>query len=329
MSCCGLMNLGNTCYMNSIIQILSHTQPFTKYIFSINVNSTKKENNLLIKFICLLKELKEQINGGSISPQLFLMELHNYASEHNLENFTGYDQNDASEFLIILIDYIYKTIERKVVINIKGKPINKKDNLTNMCFNNLKKMYSEHYSEILNIFYGYSITNIISGDKIVSSSPQSYFMLNLPIPTIKSKVNIKDCLNLYLEEEKIDYSHENESKLCIKQTLFYNFPDVLIISLNRFNYRNVKNHKIVNFPLENLDLNSYVNGYNSKNDYVYDLYGICNHSGSCLGGHYTSIIKTSKDKWCNFNDRLVSEITINVNDFYSKAYVLFYIKKKQ
>ena len=90
-----------------------------------------------------------------------------------------------------------------------------------------------------------------------------------------------------------------------------------------------KNHKIIYFPFENLDLNSYVKGYNSKNEFVYDLYAICNHSGSCLGGHYTSMIKVDKNSWLNFNDRMVSQITNNLNDFYSKAYVLFYIKKKQ
>lgn len=327
MSYCGLMNLGNTCYMNSILQILAHIPNFTNYFRSLDVNSINKDKKLLIELIYVLKDLNEQ--KESFSPDNFLIELQNYSKEKGLINFTGYDQNDASEFLLILLDYVYKTLERKVIININGEVKNEKDNLTKLCFADLRNMYSDHYSEILNVCFGYSFTEIFHNETKLTCTPQSYCMLNLPIPNVKSNITIIDCLNLYLEEEKIEYFHDNQSKECVKRTNFYNFPNVLIITFNRFTYQIRKNHKIIYFPFENLDLNSYVKGYNSKNEFVYDLYAICNHSGSCMGGHYTSMIKLDKNNWFNFNDRMVSQITNNLNDFYSKAYVLFYIKKKQ
>ena len=126
------MNLGNTCYMNSIVQVLAHIPNFSNYFRSLDINLINKENKLLLELIYLLKDLNEK--NESFSPDNFLIELQNYSKEKDLINFTGFDQNDASEFLLILIDYVYKTLERKVIINIKGDVVNEKDNLSRICF---------------------------------------------------------------------------------------------------------------------------------------------------------------------------------------------------
>ena len=88
--------------------------------------------------------------------------------------------------------------------------------------------------------------------------------------------------------------------------------------------KNNKNQKIVDFSIENLDLSKYVIGY-KKHGYVYDLYGICNHSGSVHGGHYTAYVKNANDKWYCFNDTTVTEIneTLLIS---SKAYCYCYRK---
>ena len=46
---------------------------------------------------------------------------------------------------------------------------------------------------------------------------------------------------------------------------------------------------------------------------IYDLYGIINHSGGVQGGHYTSFVKMSNDKWYHFNDTLVQKVN-NINE---------------
>ena len=80
------------------------------------------------------------------------------------------------------------------------------------------------------------------------------------------------------------------------------------------------------FSLENLNLSKYIIGY-KKESYIYDLYGICNHSGNAYGGHYTSFIKNANGKWYHFNDTSVTEIA-NLQELITpKAYCLFYRKK--
>ena len=83
---------------------------------------------------------------------------------------------------------------------------------------------------------------------------------------------------------------------------------------------------MVDFPLENLDLSKYVIGY-EKNSYVYDLYSVCNHSGSGMGGHYTSFVKNANGKWYHYNDTSVSEVGMEQQIKTVKAYCFFYRKR--
>ena len=85
----------------------------------------------------------------------------------------------------------------------------------------------------------------------------------------------------------------------------------------------MKLQNLVTFPLDNLDLSKYVIGY-KKNSYIYELYGVCNHSGGTLGGHYTANILV-KDKWFLFNDTNVSKIKFDGSNNTS-GYCLFYRK---
>ena len=113
---------------------------------------------------------------------------------------------------------------------------------------------------------------------------------------------------------------ENVNK-CIK---FWSLPNILIVDFKRFNNVNKKLNNIIKTPLLGLDLSSYVIGYN-KDKYIYELFGICNHSGECLGGHYTAYVKNSNQKWYQYNDTNVTEISES-QLITSKGYCYFYRK---
>ena len=121
-------------------------------------------------------------------------------------------------------------------------------------------------------------------------------------------------------------SETNEIINIRKKIQFWSMPNILAIDLKRFNNNFQKNQILVNFPLNDLDLSSYVIGYKKEN-YKYELYGVCNHSGSVMGGHYTSYVKNADGIWYHFNDTSVSKVEINETIISSKAYVLFYRKK--
>ena len=99
----------------------------------------------------------------------------------------------------------------------------------------------------------------------------------------------------------------------------------MVIDFKRFNQKGVKNQSLITFPLENLNLSKYVIGY-KKDSYKYDLYGVANHTGGTMGGHYFAYVKNANGKWYTFNDTSVSIINHTDNIISPKAYCLFYRK---
>jgi len=314
----GLANMGNTCYLNSCMQILSHTYPLneflkTDYIHKIN----KTPDSILLIEWHKLKNLMWRQNC-TIAPNGFLSAIRHISTIKGRDLFSGFDQNDVSEFLLFMIDCFHNSLKREVNIQITGTPNNYTDILAIKSYTMMQEMYKSEYSEMIDLFFGISITQIqsIKTREILSCRPEMFCVLSLPIPLDKNNLSLFDCLDEYCKIERLEkenaYLNEvtNEKEDVDKGTLFFNLPHILIIDIKRYNFNGKKLNNYIDIPLEDVNFSKYVNGYN-KDSYVYDLYGICNHSGGTLGGHYTSYVKIKNGKWYEFNDTIVKEIDVN------------------
>jgi len=331
----GLANLGNTCFINSCMQILSHTYELNYFLEQEtykNKLNQKIDSLLLIEWDNLRKIMWS--SNCVVSPGKFIKTVQKVAQHKGLELFTGYSQNDLPEFLLFLIDCFHTSLSREIKMSISGNPENETDKMAVQCFEMIKNMYSREYSEFWNLFYAVhvsEISNLESGDKI-KTTPEPYFMIDLPIPENNKNPSLIDCFNHYVEGEILSgenawYDEDKKNKIDIRKKIqFWSFPNILVIDLKRFNGNFKKNQILVTFPIDNLDLSEYVIGY-KKETYKYELYGVCNHSGNVMGGHYTAYVKNANGKWYHFNDTSVTEIGLIETIISPKAYVLFYKKK--
>ena len=331
----GLCNLGNTCYINSCMQILSQCYELNEVISMLEQNISS-ENGLVLKE---WKSLKDMLwsNNCIISPNRFINAIQKVAAIKKRDLFTGYAQNDLPEFLIFIFDCFHEALERKVVISVDGKTENDLDELAKTCYEMIKASYSNSYSEIIDLFFGISVSLIITNDnsnKILSIKPEPFSTINLPLPPCNinsnSKCSIYDCFDLYTNYEFLEGSNAwfnektNMKQDVVKTIKFWSLPNILIVDFKKFTNLNRKLNTCVHTPLIGLDLSKYVIGYN-RETYIYELFGICNHNGESQGGHYSAYIKNSNQKWYHFNDTNVNEISES-HLISSKGYCYFYRK---
>uniref|UniRef100_A0AAQ5ZV07 USP domain-containing protein n=1 Tax=Amphiprion ocellaris TaxID=80972 RepID=A0AAQ5ZV07_AMPOC len=106
----GLVNLGNTCYMNSIIQTLFMATDFRRHVLSLNLNGS----NTLMKKLQLLFAFLAHTQRAAYAPRNFLE-----ASRPPWFNMGS--QQDCSEYLRFLLDRLHEE-EKTLQVLESAKP---------------------------------------------------------------------------------------------------------------------------------------------------------------------------------------------------------------
>ena len=328
---CGITNMGNTCFMNSIIQCINSNRDLALYFIN---NEHKKipdkemlENDLVEEWNLVSKGLYER--NAVITPESFHKCIQQLSVKKGNSYFTGYDQNDSQEFLQFLLENLHIGLSREVNMNINGNPKNNLDKMAIKALTNWKQFFKDDYSVIIDLYYGQLYSKITTNEDstFISEAFDPISNISLEIPD-KENVTIYDCFDKFTKEESIDFKDSNvinDTKQYQKSLSVWRFPDYLVIFFKRFTNTGQKINKIIDFPINDLNLNKYCVGY-EKEECVYDLYAVSNHGGNSMGGHYWAYCKNEDDNWYKFNDKYVT--TLDESNIVSdNAYCLFYKKK--
>lgn len=327
----GLVNLGNTCFFNSIIQCLSNTLKLTDYFLSNKhteedpeqLNRRKPEFFFLKSYVNLLNHMWD--NNQPIKPKSLFENLSKF-----IKKYSNLEQQDSHECLLYLLDYLHKSLSYEIDVDIQGEVKTSSDALMKKSLESWKTFYETQYSYIIETFNGLVINQISCKNCPYKDNVfEPYNCLSIDITS--ESTNLQTCLSKYFSQHTIDQwkcSDCNNMTSCQIIQQLWSVPNYLIINLKRFDNTGKKIHTHINFPIDELNITSHISSQKQDpNNYIYTLYAVNYHSGNAQGGHYWSSCKNLDNNWYLFNDGNVSRIHKTDELITKDAYILFYYRK--
>lgn len=316
----GLYNLGQTCCLNSLLQVFLMNIHFTRILRRITVPSSpaKRMSNVPYQMLLLL----EKMQCGKCKA-VYPKDLAYCLSKHRVELFVQYD---AAQLFLTLWNLLKKQMKKPELV------------------------------EELSDLYTICIQEHLACQKCSFEIKSNSTMLTLPVPVLDANSHklrtLEDCLQYFFRPEELTGQNKCFCQQCGRKTPFLqsmklvHLPQTLTLHLKRFCFeRSSHSHKLghsLPFPQE-LDFREVLTENQCQADdsekaaWQYELFAVVAHSGSTSFGHYCAYIRSLTEcKWYCFNDSHVCQVSwddvkctygrSNLN-WRETAYLLFYMKK--
>ncbi|KAL4467923.1 hypothetical protein ABPG72_022837 [Tetrahymena utriculariae] len=375
----GLTNFGNTCFINSVLQVVTYTPPLANYFTQkkhsivCQVNSQKRKqlansslfsntprnstftNQSSFCLMCFLENHMRKCFTATVNiihPVVIVNNMHRLISDFKIGK-----QEDPLTFFTIIVSQIKKEpfqinenegeegdkqeekisnlqiqAEKVLELNTKKQNEQQDDKDDDSDISQSRKEEEKQYIDALNQKNADLFNNMFTGAiqynvtcyscKTEQIQYEIYYTL---VQDIKGMNSLDDCLSAKFAEKEVVCKQCKYPK-AIRTANIYNFPNVMVIKINRF-YEIMKIQKNIDFKTElNLQEYSLSKQYSPTTNYI--LYAMITHQGSVAwGGHYYSYIKDSSENWFCMNDSSVKQVSLNEikNE---PPYLLFYIKQE-
>lgn len=313
----GLWNLGQSCFMNVILQALLH-DPILHAHFLGNGHQTQ-ECTITDCVGCSVAEAFTEFNTTE-KPESFVILNLLAATWRGSDALAGYRQQDAHEFYQFLVDKLHSSDDDHV------------DDYECPCF-------------FHKTFHG-KLRSTVTCDKCANvtqtEDPMVDLSLDVQVQAKKramgsgigpsSTATLKGCLDSFTSPEHLMADAYNcdqcgTPQKATKQLQIKKLPAILCLQLKRYEHTFAVSEKVegrIDFPLS-LNMLPYTTNPDVRIDrskYVYDLSTAVVHKGKLDAGHYYAYCRQG-DQWVLFNDDRVT-VASEAEVLNADAYLLFY-----
>nr|XP_048282936.1 ubiquitin carboxyl-terminal hydrolase 29-like [Myodes glareolus] len=231
----GFPNLGNTCYMNSILQSVFGIPTFAKDLLTQGIPWEKVSCDDLIKPLSQLLVLKD-IRDVEIKGQLLINVKKSISTV--ADTFLGDEQNDAHEFLSQCLDQLKLNVEK-----LNAMCCTERENEVDDFFPPTyagpasTKMFVCPVSANFEIELDSSIVCEACGEATLNTEVSNYLSVDLHQGTKEHPLSIQKSLDLFFTPEKIERNCEKcKNKNSVLRYTLRRLPRVLILHLKRYHF---------------------------------------------------------------------------------------------
>lgn len=294
----GLINVGNSCFINTVLQCLLFTSPLINLIEMKKDYLIKEDSkfNALRSFFKLFTDYQK--SKYPLEPTYFT----NYLKPIGKQFISG-EMGDAHEFLIELIDKLERSELGEQFLD-----------------NKLRSKSIVHQ-----IFGGYFQNTIISQEsELISINYEPFIDIQLNLDR-----TVEDALLKYLSTSKLDEnnlyynSRIKKYEKAIQNISILTCPPILILNFKRNDNNGKKLTKHIEFN-DKLNLSPFIS--NKENSQEMELYAAIIHSGqSSDSGHYYCYIKNPANIWFKIDDEKIQ--TSNFSKLSKENVQILFYKK--
>ena len=327
----GLVNLGNTCFINASLQCLANTPPLVQWILS-NPHyqccrvKLEKQFCLFCEAERIVKLMHSKNGNSSFSSSLGATNPNNIVRRIKdiSTTFKNGRQEDASEFLICLIDKIVEASLRSSEPPERLRP-SSGTSYEQLC----------HSQTIFHDLFGLVLRSRVVCSRCRHTS-DTFEVQYTWIVGVRNHDDVRQSLQQFVCRETLSGENLYRCMKCkqlveaVKRYTLHKASKILLINLKRFEFGK-NSHKLSHLVRyhEYLNVSQYMSEANPNDQSLnYRLYAVLVHVGSSMhSGHYFSYVRSPNNCWYKADDTTMTQCDLNHVLKQHGAYILCYIKE--